>query len=85
MSEIAKYFELHDSVKNSLKQKSVNYHGFCGEEKFLFDFFRPIKSEEVYLIFEDDIPVPYEKKVKRLIIQELQAPGDFPEILIECR
>lgn len=85
MSETAKYFELHDSVKSSLKQKSVDYHGFCGEENFLFDLFKHINSEEVYLVFEDDIPKHLEKKVKRIIIQELQATGDHPEILIECR
>lgn len=85
MKLITKYFELHDLVKNSLKEKSVDYHGICGEENFLFDFFGPINSEEVYLVFEDDIPKPFEKRVKRIIIQELQATGNHSEILKECR
>ncbi|WKK60210.1 hypothetical protein [Sphingobacterium sp. BN32] len=85
MKEIANYFELHESVKNSLKEESVDYHGFCGEENFLFDLFKHINSDLVYLVFEDDLPKHLEKKVKRIIIQELQATRDHPEILIECR
>lgn len=66
------YSLIQGRVKQKVMEASVHYHIFCGEENFLFDLFKHISSDRFSLVFEDEIPIQYEKKVKRLIIKELR-------------